>query len=36
MAAITNAIYNATGIRVKRLPVSPEKILAGLKKTGES
>jgi CO/xanthine dehydrogenase Mo-binding subunit len=32
MAAITNAIYNATGIRVKKLPVSPEKILAGLKK----
>jgi CO/xanthine dehydrogenase Mo-binding subunit len=36
MAAITNAIYNATGIRVKRLPVSPEKILAGLKKSGDS
>jgi len=32
MAAITNAIYNATGIRIKKLPVSPEKILAGLKK----
>jgi len=32
MAAITNAVYNATGIRVKELPVSPEKILAGLKK----
>ena len=32
MAAITNAIYNATGIRVVRLPVSPEKILAGLTK----
>jgi len=36
MAAITNAIYNATGIRVKRLPVSPEKILAELKKSGHS
>lgn len=24
MAAITNAIFNATGIRVKRLPVNPE------------
>jgi CO/xanthine dehydrogenase Mo-binding subunit len=36
MAAITNAIYNATGIRVKRLPVSPEKILAGLNKKGDS
>jgi CO/xanthine dehydrogenase Mo-binding subunit len=32
MAAITNAIYNATGIRVTRLPVSREKILAGLNK----
>lgn len=35
MAAITNAIYNATGIRVKKLPVSPEKILTELKKRGE-
>ncbi|MEJ2170716.1 MAG: molybdopterin-dependent oxidoreductase, partial [Desulfobacterales bacterium] len=34
MAAITNAIYNATGIRIKALPVSPEKILAGLKQKG--
>lgn len=32
MAAITNAIYNATGVRVKELPVSSEQILAGLKK----
>jgi CO/xanthine dehydrogenase Mo-binding subunit len=31
MAAITNAIYNATGIRIKELPVSPEKILSELK-----
>jgi CO/xanthine dehydrogenase Mo-binding subunit len=31
MAAITNAIYNATGIRVKNLPVSPEKLLSALK-----
>ena len=40
MAAITNAIYNATGIRIKELPVSPEKILEELKarskKTEES
>ena len=34
MAAITNAIYDATGIRIKALPVSPEKILAELKKKG--
>jgi len=32
MSAITNAIYNATGIRIKELPVSAEKILAELKK----
>ena len=32
MSAITNAIYNATGIRVTDLPVSPEKILSELKK----
>jgi CO/xanthine dehydrogenase Mo-binding subunit len=32
MAAITNAIFNATGIRVKSLPVSAEKILAELKR----
>lgn len=31
MAAITNAIYNATGIRIKELPVSPEKIVMELK-----
>ncbi len=33
MAAITNAIYNATGIRVKRLPASPEFILWELGKS---
>ena len=32
MAAITNAIYNATGIRVKELPASPEMILRELRK----
>ncbi len=31
MSAITNAIYDATGIRIKELPVSPEKILAELR-----
>jgi 4-hydroxybenzoyl-CoA reductase alpha subunit len=35
MSAITNAIYDATGIRIKELPVSPEKLLAELKKHGE-
>jgi CO/xanthine dehydrogenase Mo-binding subunit len=36
MSAITNAIYDATGIRIKKLPVSPEKILAGLKKNRDA
>ncbi len=35
MSAITNAIYDATGIRITELPVSPEKILAELKKQKE-
>jgi 4-hydroxybenzoyl-CoA reductase alpha subunit len=30
--AIANAVYNATGIRVRELPVTPEKILRELKK----
>jgi xanthine dehydrogenase molybdenum-binding subunit len=31
-AAIANAVYNATGVRVRDLPITPEKILAGLGK----
>ncbi len=30
--AIANAIYNAVGVRVRDLPITPEKILAGLGK----
>jgi 4-hydroxybenzoyl-CoA reductase alpha subunit len=30
--AIVNAIYNATGVRIKDLPVTPEKLLRELKK----
>jgi xanthine dehydrogenase molybdenum-binding subunit len=30
--AIANAIYNAVGVRVRELPITPEKILAGLGK----
>lgn len=30
-AAIANAIYNAVGVRVRSLPITPEKILAGLR-----
>ncbi len=32
MAAIANAIYKATGVRIKTLPLFPEKILMGMKK----
>ena len=30
-AAIANAVYDATGIRIQALPITPEKILAGLR-----
>jgi 4-hydroxybenzoyl-CoA reductase subunit alpha len=30
--AIANAIYNAIGVRIRDLPITPEKILRGLKK----
>ncbi|HKI93042.1 MAG TPA: molybdopterin cofactor-binding domain-containing protein [Gaiellaceae bacterium] len=32
--AIANAIYNAVGVRVRDLPITPEKILAGLDELG--
>ena len=31
-AALANAIYNAVGVRIKDLPITPEKILMGIKK----
>jgi xanthine dehydrogenase molybdenum-binding subunit len=31
--AISNAIYDAVGVRIHDLPITPEKILAALKKT---
>ncbi|MCU0725179.1 MAG: molybdopterin-dependent oxidoreductase [Planctomycetes bacterium] len=31
IGAIANAVYDATGVRVKELPITPEKILAGLR-----
>ena len=30
MAAIANAIYNAVGVRMKNLPMSPGKVLEAL------
>jgi len=32
--AIANAVYNATGVRIKELPITPEKILKGLEEKG--
>ena len=31
LAAIANAIYNATGVRFYKLPMSPEEVLKGIK-----
>jgi carbon-monoxide dehydrogenase large subunit len=33
--AIANAIFDAVGIRIKDLPITPEKILAALEKAGK-
>jgi CO/xanthine dehydrogenase Mo-binding subunit len=33
-AAINNAIFDAVGVRVKTLPITPEKILKALKEKG--
>jgi len=32
--AIANAIYDAVGVRIKDLPITPEKILVALKEKG--
>jgi CO/xanthine dehydrogenase Mo-binding subunit len=34
--ALVNAIYDAVGVRIKELPVTPEKILAALKEKKDS
>jgi CO/xanthine dehydrogenase Mo-binding subunit len=35
LAAIANGIYDAVGVRIKDLPITPEKILAALKEKKE-
>jgi nicotinate dehydrogenase subunit B len=30
-AVIANAVYDATGVRIRELPITAEKVLAGLK-----
>jgi xanthine dehydrogenase YagR molybdenum-binding subunit len=32
VGAVANAVYNACGVRVRELPITPDKILAGLGK----
>ena len=34
--AISNAVYDAIGVRIKNLPITPEKILKALKEKGDS
>jgi CO/xanthine dehydrogenase Mo-binding subunit len=36
MPAIANAIYNAVGVRITDLPITPEKVLRGLKEKNKS
>lgn len=36
MACIANAIFNATGVRINKLPLSPENVLRGLKGAGKA
>jgi CO/xanthine dehydrogenase Mo-binding subunit len=36
MAAITNAIYNATGVRINRLPVNHQMLVREIKKRDHS
>jgi CO/xanthine dehydrogenase Mo-binding subunit len=35
-AAIANAVFNAVGVRMKELPITPERIFEDLKKTRKS
>ncbi len=34
MAAVANAIYDATGVRLRRVPFKAERVLAALKAAG--
>src|SRR5438067_675755 len=36
MAAIANAIYNATGVRIRTLPLSPENVFRALREAGKA
>jgi len=34
IAAVANAIYDATGVRIRRVPFRPDRVLAALKALG--
>ena len=34
LPAIANAVYNAVGVRVDALPITPEKVLRGIQANG--
>ena len=36
VGALANAVFNACGVRVRELPITPDKILAGLSKGGQT
>ena len=36
MAAIANAIFNATGVRIRTLPLSPENVFRALREAGKA
>jgi len=36
LAAIANAVYNATGVRIRKLPLSPENVLRALRESRKS
>jgi CO/xanthine dehydrogenase Mo-binding subunit len=36
LAAVANAVYDAVGIRVTKLPISPAKVLSGLAQLGRA
>jgi CO/xanthine dehydrogenase Mo-binding subunit len=35
-AAIANAVFDATGVRIRRMPMTPDVVLAALKKAGKA
>ena len=36
VGAVANAVYNACGVRVRDLPITPDKILNGLAQKGQN